>query len=54
MLATVTGGPPHGDRRVDPNLKIRPYDKGNVGLVCRKKKGGKPLEATRKSLMSDA
>ena len=30
-------GPPHGDGRVDPNLKIRPHDKRNVGLVCRKK-----------------
>jgi hypothetical protein len=30
-------GPPRGDGWVDPNLKIRPHDKRNVGLVCRKK-----------------
>jgi hypothetical protein len=31
------GGPAHGDGWVNPNLKIRPHDKRNVGLGCRKK-----------------
>jgi hypothetical protein len=37
LVRGAHGGPPHGDGRVDPNLKIRPHDKRNIGLVCRKK-----------------